>query len=136
MFNSKPGSTGRLLQLCVAYFLSYVVTGVLVKWFTGGLHDPRMSDIAYSVNNTLGGNLLCLLAVLGLGWIPWPGRHGGKWPSETPYILASGVCTAVIIPGTTLLYTLPISVMVAMVMDSFWTLTPSLASIAWCKPSE
>jgi hypothetical protein len=116
MFNSKPGSTGRLLQLCVAYFLSYVVTGVLVKWFTGGLHDPRMSDIAYSVNNTLGGNLLCLLAVLGLGWIPWPGKHGGKWPVETPYILASGVCTAVIIPGTTLLYTLPISVMVAMVI--------------------
>jgi hypothetical protein len=116
MFNSKPGSTGRLLQLCAAYFFSYVLTGVLVKWFTGGLHDPKMSDIAYMVNNTMGGNLLCLVAVLLLGWIPWPSRHGGKWPPETGYILASGVCTAVIIPGTTLLYTLPISVMVAMVI--------------------
>jgi hypothetical protein len=59
---------------------------------------------------------LCLAAVLALGWIPWPSRHGGRWPAEMPYILASGVCTAVIIPGTTLLYTLPISVMVAMVI--------------------
>lgn len=116
MFNTKPGSTGRLLQLCVAYFLSYVATGLLVKWFTGGLHEPRMSDIAYMVNNTMGGNLLCLVAVLALGWIPWPGKHGGHWPPETGYIVASGVCTAVIIPATTLLYTLPISVMVAMVI--------------------
>jgi hypothetical protein len=116
MFHSKPGSTGRLLQLCAGYFLSYVVTGVLVKWFTGGLHEPRMSDIAFLVNNTIGGNIFCLVVVFALGWIPWPGRHGGKWPGETPYILASGVCTAVIIPGTTLLYTLPISVMVAMVI--------------------
>ncbi len=116
MFKSKPGSTARLLELCTAYFFSYVVTGLLVKWFTGGLHEPRMSDVAYSVNNTLGGNLLCLIAVFALGWIPWPGKRGGKWPRETGYILASGVCTAIIIPGTTLLYTLPISVMVAMVI--------------------
>ncbi len=116
MFGSKPGSTGRLLQLCAAYFLSYVCTGILVKWFTGGLHEPRMSDMAYLVNNTFGGNILCLAAVFALGWIPWPSRHGGKWPAETGYIVASGVCTAVIIPTTTLLYTLPISVMVAMVI--------------------
>lgn len=116
MFGSRPGSTGRLLQLCFAYFASYVVTGILVKWFTGGLHEPRMSDIAYLANNTAGGNILCLVAVFALGWIPWPSQHGGRWPREMPYILASGVCTAVIIPGTTLLYTLPISVMVAMVI--------------------
>ncbi len=116
MLGTKTGSTGRLLQLCAAYFLSYVATGILVKWFTGGLHEPRMSDMAYLVNNTAGGNLLCLVAVFALGWIPWPSRHGGHWPPETGYILASGVCTAVIIPTTTLLYTLPISVMVAMVI--------------------
>ena len=92
------------------------MTGVLVKWFTGGLHEPRMSDIAYLVNNTAGGNILCLVAVFALGWVPWPRGRDGRWPRETPYILASGVCTAVIIPGTTLLYTLPISVMVAMVI--------------------
>jgi len=116
MFSTRPGSTGRLLQLCFAYFGSYVVTGILVKWFTGGLHEPRMTDIAYLFNNTVGGNLLCLIAVFGLAWVPWPSRHGGRWPRETGYILASGVCTAVIIPTTTLLYTLPISVMVAMVI--------------------
>jgi hypothetical protein len=116
MFHHKPGSTGRLLQLCLAYFLSYVATGLLVKWFTGGLHEPRMSDIAYLVNNTAGGNLLCLVAVFALGWVPFPRGRDGRWPRETPYILASGVCTAVIIPTTTLLYTLPISVMVAMVI--------------------
>jgi hypothetical protein len=117
MLKSKPGSTARLLELCAGYFLSYVVTGVLVKFFTGNLNGtPRMSDIAYLANNTVGGNLLCLAAVLALGWIPWPWKRGGRWPSEMPYILASGVCTAVIIPGTTLLYTLPISVMVAMVI--------------------
>jgi hypothetical protein len=116
MSDIKPGSTSRLLQLCAAYFLSYVATGVLVKWFTGGLREPRMPDMAYLVNNTVGGNLLCLVAVFALGWIPWPWTRGGKWPSETGYILASGVCTAVIIPTTTLLYTLPISVMVAMVI--------------------
>lgn len=112
----KPGSTGRLLQLCAAYFFSYILTGVLVKYFTGGLHTPKMSDMAYTVNNTVGGNLLCLIAVLALGWIPWPSRHGGRWPAETGYIIASGVCTAVVIPATTILYTLPISVMVAMVI--------------------
>lgn len=116
MLNAKPGSTARLLQLCAGYFLSYVVTGLLVKWFTGGLHEPKMSDIAYLVNNTVGGNLLALGVVLAFGWIPWPSRTGGHWPRETGYIIASGVCTAVIIPGTTLLYTLPISVMVAMVI--------------------
>lgn len=117
MLKSRPGSTARLLELCAGYFFSYVITGVLVKFFTGNLNGPpRMTDIAYLANNTVGGNLLCLVAVLALGWIPWPSRHGGRWPREMPYILASGVCTAIIIPGTTLLYTLPISIMVAMVI--------------------
>jgi len=118
MLKSKAGSTARLLELCAGYFFFYVVTGVLVKFFTGSMNGatPRLSDVAYLVNNTIGGNLLCLVAVFALGWIPWPAKHGGRWPAEMPYILASGVCTAVIIPTTTLLYTLPISVMVAMVI--------------------
>lgn len=118
MLKSKVGSTARLLELCAGYFFFYVVTGVLVKFFTGSLNGgaPRLSDMAYLVNNTVGGNLLCLVAVFSLGWIPWPSKHGGRWPREMGYILASGVCTAVVIPTTTLLYTLPISVMVAMVI--------------------
>ena len=72
-------------QLCAGYFFFYVVTGVLVKFFTGSLHGgaPRLSDMAFLVNNTVGGNLLCLVAVFALGWIPWPSKHGGRWPRET-----------------------------------------------------
>jgi len=39
-----------------------------------------------------------------------------RFPVELLYIVPSGVCTAVVIPTTTLMYTLPISVMVAMVI--------------------
>jgi hypothetical protein len=45
--------------------------------------------------------------------ITWAGR---RFPSEYLYIIPSGVCTAVVIPTTTLMYSLPISVMVAMVI--------------------
>jgi hypothetical protein len=41
---------------------------------------------------------------------------GLRFPAELLVIVPSGVCTAVVIPTTTLLYTLPISVMVAMVI--------------------
>jgi hypothetical protein len=67
--DGRSGSTRRLIELCVGYFLSYVLTGIAVKWFTGGLREPGepgMSDIAYLFNNTLGGNLLCLVAVFAL----------------------------------------------------------------------
>jgi len=115
------GSTSSLLRLCGGYYLSYVVTGVLVKYFTGGIRTPRMSDMAYLFNNTIGGNLVCLVAVIAFGWLGLRGARtirvaGLTLPAETKYIVPSGVCTAIIIPGTTLLYLLPISVMVAMVI--------------------
>jgi hypothetical protein len=62
MNGDRSASTSRLLQLCAGYFIAYVLTGILVKWFTGGLREPRMSDLAYLVNNTAGGNLLALTA--------------------------------------------------------------------------
>jgi hypothetical protein len=121
MFNTKPGSTGRLLQLCVGYFLSYVLTGIAVKYFTGGIRQPEMSDLAYLFNNTLGGSAVALGTVILLGWIKLKSNRTVKWfglnvPSEIAYIIPSGVCTAVVIPTTTLMYSLPISVMVAMVI--------------------
>jgi hypothetical protein len=69
----------------------------------------------------MGSSLICLAAISALGWLRLPGGRTRRWlglqvPAETPFIIASGVCTAVIIPATTLLYTLPISVMVAMVI--------------------
>lgn len=124
MFGKTPeGSTGRLIQLCVGYFLFYVATGLIVKVFTGGVSGApaRMNDIAFLAYNTLGANLTCLIPAVVLGW--WrlesirPLRVG-RWqlPSELLYIIPSGICTAVVIPTTTLMYTLPISVMVAMVI--------------------
>lgn len=128
MSTPRSGTTRELLQLCAGYFVSYIATGVAVKVFTGGIRVPRMSEMVYLVNNTAGSSLLCLIAVLALGWL-WPrarmdpagggsARPPGRFrvPAEVRWIVPSGVCTAFIIPATTLLYTLPISVMVAMVI--------------------
>ena len=120
----RSESTSFLVQLCSGYFVTYVITGILVKYFTGGLREPKMSDMAYLFNNTASSALLCVLAVLALGWV---GRlvatsnrlvsvGGLKVPVEAAYIIPSGLCTAVVIPTTTLMYSLPISVMVAMVI--------------------
>jgi hypothetical protein len=118
---SRAGSTARLLELCLGYYVSYVMTGVAVKYFTGGIRTPRMTDMAYLFNNTIGGNAVALIIVVALGWLGLRGTQTVRWlgvklPAETRYIFPSGICTAVIIPGTTLLYMLPISVMVAMVI--------------------
>jgi len=117
----RDGATSRLLELCGGYFVAYVLTGMLVKWFTGGLRHPALGDIAFLFDNTLGSSLLCVAVVLAFGWLRVRGASRRRWlglqvPVETPYIVVSGVCTAVIVPATTLLYTLPISVMVAMVI--------------------
>lgn len=120
---TSEGSTGRLIQLCAGYFLFYVATGLIVKFFTGGVngHPVKMNDIAFLAYNTFGANLTCLIPAVILGW--WRLKsirpiQVGRWqiPSELLYIIPSGVCTAVVIPTTTLMYTLPISVMVAMVI--------------------
>lgn len=110
-----------LLSLCGGYFAAYVVTGVLVKYFQGDASDglPGMSGPEYLVYNTLGGSALCLGVVLGAGWLRRdralpepPAAARARWTAA----LASGACTAVIIPATTLMYLLPVSVMVAMVI--------------------
>jgi len=123
IWKTAEGSTGRLIQLCIGYFVFYVVTGISVKYFTGSaaLGYPGMKEIEYLVYSTIGGNFIALSVALVLRWyrltsnklIVW-GRI--RFPQEILYIIPSGVCTAVVIPTTTLMYTLPISVMVAMVI--------------------
>ncbi|MFA5162722.1 MAG: hypothetical protein WC421_10800 [Elusimicrobiales bacterium] len=115
---TEDGSTSRLLQLCGGYFGLYVVTGVLVKYFTG---PAGMNETAYTLYSTWGGSLLCVAVALSLGWhrLKTAGTRrifGLDVPAEYLYIIPSGFCTAVVIPTTTLMYLLPISVMVAMVI--------------------
>lgn len=117
MWKTEEGSTGRLVQLCIGYFVFYVITGVSVKYFLG----IGMLDIQYLVYSTIGGNLIALLIVLILKWYKLQSNKlinffGMKIPEEFLYIIPSGICTAIVIPTTTLMYSLPISVMVAMVI--------------------
>ena len=120
MSQDRSASTSRLLELCAGYFGAYVLTGILVKWFTV-VRDPKLPEMTYLFNNTIGGSVLALGLVIGLGWIRLKSnrlvRVGPfQIPSEVAYIIPSGVCTAVVIPTTTLMYSLPISVLVAMVI--------------------
>jgi len=122
---SKPtsGTTSQLVQLCAGYFVSYVLTGILVKYFTV-LRQPKMGEFTYLFNNTAASALLCVAVVLALGWVARLAQTsnrlvnvgGLKVPAEAMYIIPSGICTAVVIPTTTLMYSLPISVLVAMVI--------------------
>lgn len=123
LFKSVEGSTKQLIQFCFGYFIFYVITGITVKYFTGNPSGgfPGMSDIQYLVYNTIGGNLIALGIVLAFKWYKihtnsYVKLFSFELPSELIYIIPSGICTAIIIPTTTLMYTLPISVMVAMVI--------------------
>jgi hypothetical protein len=121
----RAASSGRLIQLCVGYFAFYVLTSVLVKYFLK-FHYPDFkpedfAGIHFLTNSTLGANAIVLLVILLFRWIKLKSNRMVslgplKVPSELAYIIPSGICTGVIIPATTLMYTLPISVMVAMVI--------------------
>ena len=123
MLKTAEGTTGRLIQLCVGYFVFYVITGVSVKYFTGSpsLGYPGMKEIEYLVYSTIGGTFIALSVAVALRWYRLKSNSLVVWgkfrfPSEVFYIIPSGICTAVVIPTTTLMYMLPISVMVAMVI--------------------
>ncbi|MDI6784135.1 MAG: hypothetical protein QME64_08600, partial [bacterium] len=123
MWKTTEGSTGRLLQLCFNYFLFYTIFMVATKYFTGAADKGYLgvSQIEYLVYSTIGGSFICLLIVLVWRWYKLKSNQfitvaGLKFPSEFLYIIPSGICTAVVIPTTTLMFTLPISVMVAVVI--------------------
>ena len=112
------GTTERLLQLSFGYFGLYVLTGFLAKYFDKTL---GISGTTYTVYNTMGSMLIPTTLVLIWGWYKFKSSDyitvlGIRMPREFLYIIPSGICTAVVIPTTTLMYTLPISVMVAMII--------------------
>ena len=121
MGKSTSGGTKQLVELCSGYFALYVLTGILAKVFTGG-YPLRMPEMAYLFNNTLGSSLIALAIVFALGWTRLKSNRLVRWgpftvPSEIAYIIPSGICTAIVIPGTTLMYTMgAVSIMVAMVI--------------------
>lgn len=126
-YSHRMGDTGKLLGLSAGYFVSYLLTGVFVKVFTGSPSQGflGMNSVEYLVYSTLASNAFCLVLIAVLGWYRFPKEARvdqplqlGPWllPGELRYLFASGLCTAVIVPATTLMYLLPISVMVAMVI--------------------
>lgn len=115
----SESSTSFLLKLCGGYFIFYVIYAIITKYFADG--SPHIGQMEYLVYSTIGGNILCLAVAIALRWYRLKSNGnvtvwGVKIPVEYFYIIPSGVCTAVVIPTTTLMYTLPISVMVAMVI--------------------
>jgi hypothetical protein len=115
---THEGTTERLLQLSFGYFGLYVITGFLAKYFAEVL---GIGGTQYTFYNTIGGMLICNAVVLIWGWYKFQSAGkvkvlGISMPREFLYIIPSGVCTAIVIPTTTLMYTLPISVMVAMII--------------------
>jgi len=112
------------MQLCVGYFVFYVITGVSAKFFTPGASKLSldMEQMAYMVYNTLGGMVTALAVVLIKRWYTLKSNGmisiaGITLPREVSYIIPSGFMTAIIIPTTTLMYTFEgMSVMVAMVI--------------------
>ncbi len=123
MSHTKEGSTGRLIQLCIAYFTFYVITGLTVKYFLGSTEAglPGMKGFEFLVYSTLGGIAIVTPITLIFRWYRLQSQNltsfaGIKIPRELLYIVPSGVCTGIIIPTTTIMYSLPISVMVAMII--------------------
>ena len=123
MWKTTEGSTGRLIQLCIGYFIFYVITGISAKLFTATdiASSFHQNQIEYMLYNTIGGMLTALSVVFVMRWYRLKSNKLvtlGKFtfPQEVYYIIPSGLMTAIIIPTTTLLYTFQMSVMVAMVI--------------------
>jgi hypothetical protein len=115
--NRHTGSTTRLLSLCVGYFVFYAIVTLTVKWFS----RAGIKEVAFLLYQLAGGMGLSLGLSLVLGWtrIRSMGsfRLGAlRLPFEIPLVMLGGITTAVIGVTTTLMYTLPTTIMVAMVL--------------------
>ena len=109
----RAGSTAALALFAFLYFATYVFFGVALKYFQGPASAgfPGVSDIEFLVYSTGGSALVCLGVIFGGKW--WKAKWSGR---ELAYIAAAGTFTAFVIPTTKLMYSLPISVMVAMII--------------------
>jgi hypothetical protein len=122
-WKTAEGSGGRLLQYCLGYCLAYVAYGLALKYFQvpAARGGPGVSAIEWLAYSTIGSTVIAIGIPLARRWYRLESNRLVQFgpftiPSEYRYIVPSGIMTAVIIPATTLLYSLPISVMVAMVI--------------------
>lgn len=123
MNEKREGSTAQLVEFSFWYFIFYLLFGVLTKYFTDTRPDyPHLSQMAFLYYSTIGGLAICLGVVVARRW--WrrlqPKSYfslgARRLPREYLWIVPSGICTAIIIPTTTLMYTLPITIMLAMTL--------------------
>ena len=123
MNEKHEGSTGQLVKFSSWYFLFYVLFTVLTKYFTDQRPDyPGLSQMEFLYYSTIGGLLICLSVVVARRWWRRLQSMGSvnlilfQMPREYLWLIPSGFCTAIIIPTTTLMYTLPITIMLAMTL--------------------
>jgi len=109
----KGGSTALLVLYAFLYFSLYALFGLLLKVYQGpsSAGFPGQTDIEFLVYSTAGSALVCLGVIFGGKW--WQAQWSGR---ELLYIAAAGTFTAFVIPTTKLIYSLQISVMVAMIV--------------------
>lgn len=117
MFRSAEGSTKQLVNFCLGYFITYIITGVTVKYFLG----IGMKGFEFLVYGTGAAITIPTAVVLVRKWYKFESARkinflGMTIPYEYLFLIPSGICTAVIIPTTTLMYSFPVSVMVAMII--------------------
>ncbi|MCO5141853.1 MAG: hypothetical protein M9962_02040 [Oligoflexia bacterium] len=100
--------------LSVGYFLSYIATGMAIKFFTGSIDQGfyGLSSMEYLVYSTAFSSLFCVMVVLAKKWH----LRAKLTKNELWVLFLSGLCTAYIIPASTLIMSLPISIMIAMVL--------------------
>ncbi|RZA06570.1 MAG: hypothetical protein EOP11_09985 [Proteobacteria bacterium] len=113
LFTPAAGSTAQLGLFAGLYFFLYTLFGLGVKYAQSPAIDgyPGLTDLEFLVYSTLGSATVCLGVILIARW--WKFRWRRR---EIFYMFLSGTCTALLVPTTTLMYSLPISVMVAMVL--------------------
>ncbi|MEI2637763.1 MAG: hypothetical protein V9F03_02005 [Microthrixaceae bacterium] len=103
-----------LLTLSIGYFLSDIGTGLAVKYFTGSMNQGFMglTSMQYLVYSTAFSSIFCVAIVLIFKWH----KRATLTRNEKIVLFLSGACTSFIIPVSTLIISLPISVMIAMVL--------------------
>lgn len=111
------GSTTRLLSLCAGYFVFYAIVTITVKWFS----HAGIKEIAFLLYQLAGGMGLSLGLSLVLRWTRVRSMGNVRLgpvslQSEIPLVILGGITTAVIGVTTTLMYMLPTTIMVAMVV--------------------